>query len=1053
VEEIQRKADHSAYEKAYNHVVEEVAYTWFNRLIAIRFMEVNDYLPTGVRVLSSEQSDKIEPDLVTYALDVDLNYSSNDKEQIIQLKHENKLDELFRMLFVKQSNELNANLPELFEKTNDHSELLLNVSFTDKDGVISRLVNDIPEDDFNISKKGQVEIIGWLYQFYNTEPKDETFALLKNRIKITKERIPSVTQLFTPDWIVRYMVENSLGRLWVEGHPNEKLKSNWKYYLEEAEQEPEVEEELKKIRVEYAEINPEDIKIIDPAMGSGHILVYAFDVLMQIYTSTGWSERDAAQSILENNLYGLDIDDRAGQLAYFAVMMKARQYSRHILDKNIKPNVFAIQDSSFMTDDYIGFVAGNDHALKTDLNYLRAVFKDAKEFGSILDVQKLDFERLHSRIEEIRNTTAGDLFALMHQTATSDMLRSLVKQAEIMTHKYDVVVTNPPYMGSSGMGPKLSDYVKKNYPDSKSDLFAVFIEKGNRMVIRNGFNSMVTMQSWMFLSSFEKMRTDITSNRDICNLMHMENMVMKIAFGTAVTVFRNTYIQNYKGTYNHIKLQDVENEKPIVFPIKENRYVAQQSNFAKIPGSPIAYWASEKIINCFSKHKTINDYANPRQGLATGNNNQYLRIWSEVSIKDIKLDAANHDQFFLSGKKYVPYNKGGTFRKWYADIVYIIRFDKGSYDVLQTVGNHLPSKKFYFKESITWSKVTSGGLSMRYIPRGSVFDVAGCSIFADNNMSYILAFVNSKVMQYLMNILSQTLNYEVGNVKSIPFIFANTNTEKQIEKIIRETLKLSKTDLDSSETSWDFQKHPLVVGTSIQKAFNKWKAECDDRFYQLKANEEKLNRIFIDIYDLQDELTPEVEDKDVTVSKADLKRDIRSYISYAVGCMFGRYSLDTEGLAYAGGQWDESEYKIFIPDQNNILPITDEEYFSDDIVGLFTEFVKTVYGHDTLEDNLDFIAKGLGTRGNSSRDVIRNYFMRNFYKDHCQIYKQRPIYWFFDSGRQNGFKALIYMHRYDENTIGNLRIDYLHRMQRIYEEEIARMQDTIDNSDNAREVR
>ena len=805
VSEVRQREKTADYGTALRSVIEEVAYTWFNRLIAVRFMEVNDYLPSRVRVLSSENPAKTEPDLVTDPFDTDLAFTPFEQDKIVQLKDENRLDELFRMLFIKQCNQLHDILPELFEKTDDYSELLLTISFTDKDGVIYHLTHDIAEDDFNVEKEGQVEIIGWMYQYYNTELKADTFAQLKKNVKITKERIPAATQLFTPDWIVRYMVENSLGRLWVEGHPNDDLKANWKYYLEEAEQEPEVQAQLEKMREDYAKLDPEDIKLIDPCMGSGHILVYAFDVLMQIYEAQGYTQRDAARRIIENNLFGLDIDKRAYQLSYFALMMKARQYSRRIFSEHIKPHVFVIDDNSALTADAIEYIAKGDQKIKAALHSISDDLYNAKEYGSIIDVAPVDFGAIYDRIEEIRNSEP-DLFS----TQIPDQITPIIRQAEVMAQKYDVVVTNPPYMGSSGMNARLSQYIKDRFPDTKADLFACFVDRGNQMVVKHGYNCMVTMQSWMFLSSFEKMRETVLQTKSITNLMHMENMVMGIAFGTAVTVFRNDHVTGYKGTYNQIKLQDIENGKPKAFPVPENRFAQTSAdNFSKIPGSPVAYWVSENVTRIFSDNKTIDEIAYPRQGLATGNNEHYLRLWTEVSYLDIKRDAYSHEDFFNSAKKYIPYNKGGAYRKWFANIEWIIRFDKKNYDVLQTVGNHLPSKDFYFRESITWSKVTSGGLSMRYIPRGSVFDVAGCSIFADKSIYYILAFVNTKIMQYMMNVLSQTLNYEVGNVKSIPLIISE-DKEETVEKISEENVEFSFEDLSIYETSWDFKQNPLV---------------------------------------------------------------------------------------------------------------------------------------------------------------------------------------------------------------------------------------------------
>ena len=1057
----QKEQDVSNFKDAFEYVVEEVAYTWFNRLIAIRFMEVNDYLPSGIHVLSSENTAKNEPDFVTTPFDTDLEFTPYEQDRIIQLKDENKLDELFRMLFIKQCNKLHDILPELFEKTDDYSELLLTISFTDKDGVVYRLVHDIGEDDFNVEKEGQVEIIGWMYQYYNIEPKAAVFARAKGE-KITKDKIPAATQLFTPDWIVRYMVENSLGRIWVEGHPNDSLKNSWKYYIDEAEQEAQVNAKLDEIKATYKNLTPEAIKLIDPCMGSGHILVYAFDVLMQIYESYGYTQRDAARSILTNNIYGTDIDKRAYQLAYFAVMMKARQYNRRILKEEIKPNLCFIKSSKTLSEQAL-VKMGDCRAITQKLI---DELSNASEYGSVmsLSLSESDLQKISSQIEYVQNhRDDGDLFDIMACNELEGVLKPLVIQETLLVQKYDIVVTNPPYMPVSNAGAKLNDYVKKNYPDSKTDLFAVFIERGNTMVKKDGFNCMVTMQSWMFLSSFEKMRVNILRNKTITNLMHMENMVMGIAFGTAVTVVRNNYVSGYKGTYNQIKLKDIENEQPKEFPVQGNRFAQTSTdNFSKIPGSPIAYWVNRNLLADFENGTMLSKIAYPRQGMATTNNNLFLRQWFEVSNRKIGFNLNSEEDTVSEKLKWFPYNKGGEFRKWYGNNDYIVNFQNKGAEVCAYIDSHsavdhkgrVINRDKYFKPSVTWSKISSGSIAFRYKPNGYIFDVAGTSIFGDEKtLDNVMSFLNSKVALAVLACLSPTLNYEVGHIGTIP-ILDEVLSNCEAYNIVLRNKQLSRDDWDSFETSWDFNKHPLLCYETekVSSAFEAWSEECDNRFNQLKANEEELNRIFIDIYGLQDELTPEVEDKDVTVRKADLQRDIKSLISYAVGCMFGRYSLDIDGFAYAGGEWDNSKYETFIPDEDNCIPITDEEYFEDDIVGLFCAWLKKVYGEDTLEENLEFIAKALGNKGNTSRDVIRNYFLNDFIKDHIKTYQKRPIYWLFDSGKQNGFKALVYMHRWNADTIGNMRVEYLHRMQRVYEKEMERMQEIIDNSHDNKEI-
>ncbi|AGL00731.1 BREX-1 system adenine-specific DNA-methyltransferase PglX [Desulfoscipio gibsoniae] len=1083
---IQRKAGQTDYKTAFQNVVEEVAYTWFNRLIAVRFTEVNDYLPTHVRVLSSESSNKVEPDLITNPMDAELDYTPYEKDRIMQLKSDNQLDELFRMLFIKQCNALNAILPELFEKTHDYTELLLNVSFTDQDGVVYHLVHDIAEDDFNVAKEGQVEIIGWLYQYYNTEPKEETFALLKKNVKITKERIPTATQLFTPDWIVRYMVENSLGRLWLErerassGLSDEYLNGSyfgWKYYLEEAEQEPEVEAQLSQIREEYKSIKPEDIKIVDPCMGSGHILVYAFEVLMQIYESYGYSRRDAAKSIIENNLYGLDIDDRAYQLAYFAVMMKARQYHRRILNGETKCHVYSIQESNGINRGHLQYFGAGmsdiekDSAL-TQIQHLLDTMTDAKEYGSFLNIENLDWTLLNTFVGS-RNVNDQLTFDTVGLNDTQSQLCQLVEIAAVMANKYDVVVTNPPYMGSSSMGAKLSDFVKREYPDSKSDLFAVFIQRCGQITKKNCYQAMITQHAWMFLSSFEKLREKIL-RKNIVNMVHLGARAFEEIGGEVVQttsfVFRNSHLKKYQGSYVRLVDYSSQKEKESAFIDKHNLHTANQENFSKISRMPIAYWVSDNIIGTF-EYKDIPKIAEGRMGLTTGNNDYYLRLWYEVSSRDIGFNHTR-SQAKQSCLKWFPYNKGGSSRKWYGNREYVVNWLADGNE-LQTkmhpdgkrIWAHNFNLEYIFKKHISWSDISSGSISFRAYEEGFLFDSSGAAAFVDDSQYYsLLGYLNTNIVDNLARILNPTFHFKLGDFINLPYkIIKNIN----VDNLVKQNIQLSACDWDSFETSWDFVTHPLIAYKivagyaeapmekskyKIKDAFASWESSAEALFNQLKKNEEELNRIFIEIYGLQDELTPEVEDKDVTIRKADLVRDIRSFISYAIGCMFGRYSLDVNGLAYAGGEWDDSKYSTFIPDKDNILPITDGEYFEDDIVGLFCTFLKKTFGTETLEENLDFIAKALGNSGNTSRDVISNYFLKDFFKDHCKIYQKRPIYWLFDSGKADGFKALVYLHRYNEDTIGKLRIDYLHRMQRIYESEIAGMQETIENSPNAREV-
>lgn len=1071
---IREKAKDISYPEAFSRIMEETAYTWFNRLIAIRFMEVNDYL--SARVLSSKTPEKIEPDLVTSPFDSDLTFSEDESRQIVDWKMNNQTDDLFRMLFLKECNALNEPLPMLFEKIADYTELLLTLSISDRDGVVWHLVHDIPEDDF----RDQVQIIGWLYQYYNTEPKDKVFAR-KSSEKIKKEDIPAATQLFTPDWIVRYMVENSLGRLWIEGHPNEALKEQWKYYLDEAEQEESVQKQLNQIYAEHSKLNLEGLTCLDPCCGSGHILAYMFDVLMQIYRSRGYRDRDAAISIVEHNLYGLDIDERAAQLAYFAVMMKARQYDQRFLSRGIQPHVYAIEESNGLST-WKAFSGSDFGQLTLDQTYIAQadelidLFHDAKEYGSILKVEPTDYDNLQDYLEEIRQKGSENILFAAWSAEMADKMPKLIRQAKLLSKKYDVVVTNPPYMGSGGMDAKLSKYVKDNYPDSKSDLFAVFIEQCGTMTKQNGYQAMITQHAWMFLSSYEKLREKILQKM-IVNMAHLGPRAFEEIGGEVVQttsfVLRNEFSNGYQGEYCRLIEPTTQQGKEAMFLSAQNRYVSKQENFAKIPGSPVAYWASEQIRNAFKSSSLYEKSVSPSQNV-TGNNEKYVRKCWELEKQKI-------------GEKsfWIFYCKGGGYRKWWGNLEDIIDWTPNArYVYKHGDGKHasqIINKKYWYKRGITWGLITSNKPSFRVMPEGATYDKGGSTLIVDDAIyNFSLGLLNSKVYVNIVSMLNPTLNYQVKDVRSMPLILKK---QERINEIVNALISESKADWDSFETSWDFQTHPLLVPSALDMAglitakqptlaerYEQFKAVCEDRFDILKDNEEDLNRIFIDIYGLQDELTPEESDKNVTVHRVfDTKDDVpesmkdsnyvltkedvmKSLLSYAVGCLFGRYSLDTPGLAYAGGEWDADKYQTFIPDNDNVVPITDEEYFDDDLSSFICAWLKKAFGRENFEANLAFLTDALGTRGTTPKEKLRNYFLKDFFKDHCKTYQKRPIYWLFDSGKENGFKALVYLHRYDENTIGRVRADYLHRMERIYSNEVNRMQDVIAHSHSAHEV-
>ena len=1066
-------------EKGYEQVMEEVAYTWFNRFSALRFMEVNGYLPSHVRVFTDEENN-FKPQIISEAIHLELD--GLDMEKVYAYKEANDNDELYKYLLITQCNALNSVLPGMFQKIADYTELLFPDNLLREGSVIQQMIELIPEDDW----KDAVQIIGWLYQYYNSEKKDDVFAALKKNVKITKENIPAATQLFTPDWIVRYMVENSLGRLWLEGHPDVKEQllpteeeqsayaagnrdpedTKWHYYLEEAEQEPEVQAQLAEIRKEYAALTPDQLKVIDPCSGSGHILAYMFDVLMQIYESYGYTTREAVASIVENNLYGLDIDDRAAQLAYFAVMMKARQYDRRFFSRSIQPHVYAIAESNHVDLFALEYFCNGDAKLKKAMDTIISDLHDAKEYGSILTVTPQDWSALYDRFAEITED-----INMSRETALREIL-PLVQVAEALVQKYDAVVTNPPYMGASGMGAKLSDYVKKNFPDSKADLFAVFIEHCGQMAKKNGYQAMITQHAWMFLSSFEKLRIKLLSV-DIVNMAHLGARAFEEIGGEVVQttsfVFRKSHITDYKGEYCRLIEPTTQQEKEDMFLSCENRYTADQSNFLKIPGSPVAYWVSEAMLSIFAECDRMGAFAEGRKGLVTGNDDLYLKLWHEVCMDNFSVFGG------YDNTKWKPCNKGGNYRKWYGNNDYIVNWGTEG----KELANHrwpdgrqrssLRNSSYFFKEGLTWTYITSGTKCFRYYPEGFAFAGTGPGLFPKNNVNlwYILAYTNSIVFDRLLKLIgSSTISLESGEVERAP-IRIESQKLPEINKLAKSNTTLAKTDWDSFETSWDFVTHPFITYRSgagyadipmnkwqyrIADAYHTWESNATAQFDLLKKNEEELNRIFIDIYGLQDELTPEVEDKDVTVRKADLGRDIRSFISYAVGCMFGRYSLDVDGLAYAGGEWDNSKYSTFAADKDNIIPISDDEYFEDDIVGRFVKFVEIVYGKDTLDENLKFIADALGGKG-QPKDVIRNYFLNDFYSDHCKIYQKRPIYWLFDSGKKNGFKALIYMHRYQPDTIARIRTDYVHEQQARYRTAIADLETRIANASTGERVK
>ena len=1224
------------FAKGYKQVMEEVAYTWFNRFCALRFMEVNGFLPSLVRVFTNDKNE-FRPQLLTEALELDL--PGLDKQKIYELKEANADEELYKYLLITQCNALNDELPRMFQRIEDYTELLFPDNLLREGSVIEQMITLIPEEDW----QDAVQIIGWLYQYYNIEPKKEVFANLDKNIKIGKNDIPAATQLFTPDWIVRYMVENSLGRLVNSGQcsvnsessVNHQLSTNnfslitnnyplatWKYYLPEAEQgivnsgqcsvdsESSVNNQLSTNNSSLITNNYSltTTKCIDPCMGSGHILAYLFDVLMEVYRSEGYRDRDAVKNIINNNLYGLDIDERAAQLAYFAVMMQGRKYDNRFLTRHYQPHIYAVTESNGIDRELLAYfgVELDDLNRENALNQLNGMLdemEDACEYGSLITVSEYDFALLKDFVAAY--DAEQNLFASGSLAPLQERLQQLIAVAETLAQKYEVVVTNPPYMGAGNMDEKLSKYVKQHYPDSKSDLFAVFMEACHNMTAENGYQAMITMHSWMFLSSFEKLRAKI-QKQNLVNMVHLGARAFEEIGGEVVQttsfVLANKHIDGYKGTYCRLVEPTTQAGKEEMFLAKENRYVACSDNFAKIPGAPVAYWVSENAYNMFGEQNRYS--GETKKGVLTGNNDLFLRLWHEVNNFKIGYDCVKHDDILISQKKWFPVTSGGEYRRWYGNFDTIVNLEGDGLEIRKKVKNYrLREPKYYFREAITWTEVSSNYFNCRFVPEGILFGNGGpVSFFYNDNLYYTLGVLNSKIATEVLSYLAPTINFGPEQIKKVPILIYNKD---KVENIVKQNISFSKSDWDSFETSWDFTIHPLLSAKHelLADAYASYKQIANERFAQLKANEEELNRIFIDIYGLQDELTPEVEEKDVTVHRIfDSKDDVpeamkgsnyiltqqqvvKSLISYAVGCMFGRYSLDKPGLVYAGGeisdQWIEisgqyylrevvekyvaqelqrtysmaeinvadggdlpigeitatrgvifsfrsdakssninsfqycrgtskklyegirelsvnsqgikcgagnTAYDLCSPeildaiasgtgselvqrgwqnadsidwqaihcrlttnhygaDKDAIIPISDNEYFNDDIVARFVEFIRTAFGADekTLEANLNFIATALGGNG-TARDVIRAYFNNGFYADHCKTYQKRPIYWLFDSGKKNGFKCLIYMHRYQKDTIARIRTDYLHEQQSRYRTAISDLQNRIDNA-------
>ena len=1021
--------------KGYKNIIEEFAYTWFNRLVALRFMGLHDFLPHGFRVLSST-SGSIEPDilknlnLVKDDLRLDLNICG-------QLKEQNKTEELFRYVLICQCNALSDILPMLFSRDLGYMELLLPKSLLIGETVLTKLV-DIPEDNF----MNDVEIIGWMYQFYISAKKD---AVMASKKTITKDTLPAVTQLFTPDWIVRYMAENSVGRIWMESYPQSPLRGEMRYYVDDPEQTEKVQRKLDEIK--YKNVNPENIRVIEPCSGSGHILVYVMDLLYRMYEEKGYNKRDIPTLILKNNLVGLDVDKRAAQLASFALIMKARTLNNRFFRQEYYalPQVYELQDSHELKSmEYRKHLQELDEFSDADIRAVTLLvdtFENGKTIGSLIKVPALDYAVIESVIDKLEHKVVPTTFNAYFVSGGAEQLKTLLKQAKVLSARYDVMITNPPYIGTSSMEAPVKDYAVRNYPNSKSDMFAMFMETG--FVKPNGFTAMINMHSWMFLSSYEKLRESIITTKEILSMIHLGAHAFDTISGEIVQT-TSFILRNCKvfGSWPYYRLVSCE-DKQQAFLLSFQKHVTNVNNFKKISGWPIAYWLSDNMFKIF-ENPIIKSIGVARNGMTTGSNDTFLRYWYEVPFYKCYMDAADSKDAASSRSKWFPYNKGGENRKWYGNYDYVINWERNGADVRHFGKSILRNQSYYFRQSITWSLTSTSGFKSRLRTKGSLFDVNGMSLFPNIDIYYVLGLLNSKIANSVMRVLNPTIANQSGDIEKIPIVYREDQV-RTVVSLASKCVAAVKTEWDSFETSWDFEHHPLLLPPrdkvdaectqfaksrmeklgSLEWQYKRWAEECQDRFNTLKSNEEELNRIFIDIYGLQGELTPEVEDKDVTVRLADKERDVKSLISYLIGVVMGRYSLDVPGLAYAGGEWDGSKYKTYQPDDDGIVPIYRSIGMEDGLTTQLIDLIKLIYGEDTYRQNLDFIAESIGRNNNeSSEEALNRYLNDGFFADHLKIYQKRPIYWLFSSGKNSGFKCLIYMHRYTSDTLARINSRY-----------------------------
>jgi len=1040
----------------YEHSIEQFASTWFNRIVALRFMEVHDYLDHGFKIFPKEQNTLPEIltklSFVSEELNLDMEYCDS------LLDSGNNNEELYRYILFQQSNALAKPLPMLFSHSMEYLEYFIPTPLLFGDTIINRLI-EINEDDF----REDVEIIGWLYQFYVSNLREET----RKKKKTEKNDIPILSQIFTPDWIVRYMAENSVGRIWLESYPQSRLKEKMKYYVDEAEQEPEVLEQLETIK--YKNVNPEEIRIIEPACGSGHILVYVFELLFEMYLEKGYLKKDIPQLIFTNNLYGLDIDQRATQLASFALVMKARSIDSRFFDqeRNVKPRVYEIIDSkSILSNRYNGksyleiLKEYNNNQWKgenklTDeelhtIKYIAELFEDAKVIGSLLKVKPFKYLSLRKKLAmNVIKHTQTDIFTSTFFDYEFKELLEILRTAHIMSTHYDVMITNPPYIGISSLDKESKAYLSKNYPNSKTDMFAMFMEVP--FVIENGCRALVNPDSWMFLKSYEKLRKSILESSYVINMTHHGMGEFDAVVQTTSFIMRNSKNKNYYGAY--YRLVDLrEKELEFLNNKKEFQFIANGNKFLSIPGSIFAYWISKKLTKVYSFSTPLIETAKTSQGMATGNNAKYVRMWWEPNNQDEYLNSNSREESINANKKWVPYNKGGAFRKWYGNNDSVVFFKDFGKSIASSSGSVIRNSKQYLIESITWGKISSGPISFRYKPYGHVFDVAGTSIFSDyQTLLYLIGLCNSNVTQHILRATAPTLNYEVGQISNLPVIFGEDYNLVNI--ITKENIELSKLDWDFYETSWDFKKHPLFGENKLQELFTNFKSLTKSNFSNLKDNEERLNDYFINLYGLQNELTKEVDKRYVSISVADKTRDVKSLISYLIGALMGRYSLAEEGLIYAGGTFDYSKYGDYDVDEDGIIPIFPDLSFENGLVHRIIGLIKDVYGEEYYRDNIDFIADALGKKANeTSEETLNRYLNNDFYSDHLKTYQKRPIYWMFSSGKKNGFKALVYLHRYNSNTLAKMNASYFQPATTVLRTRISEVEKLINTASDREKI-